>query len=233
MSLRFLQARGGGTWTPRALSSVTLWLDSQDASTISTDATYLYWVDKIASRTFSGVKTNTTYDGTINGYPAIKINLSNGMTTSAFTAFGTNAGTMFHVSQHSKVSGGIRSMLYSGATNLQMGPIYGDSTGIIYDGATDREYGFSALSQNTPYLSEMLINSTPSNSAIRRNGVAGTLNYTQGTTWNIGQIAAIGTQNTINCTGVYGEIVMCSTELSAGDQTLLRDYMKTKWGISF
>jgi hypothetical protein len=221
-------------WSPSNLgSSLALWLDANDASTITLNgSTVSQWNDKSGNnRNFTqGSATNQpTYNATgLNNKPALILDIDDIMSGNVPI---DDPMSVYSVAQLTDLSGTYRRIISS--RQIQTGMFFGVNAGgfatFFGSGLT-----WNDINANSP-------NFSPSNPSILGVVNAGSIAtpYTNGVAQNtkLGSMAGtvsmdIGVFSSQPWVGPISEIVLTSTALSTTDRQKLEGYLAHKWGLT-
>jgi hypothetical protein len=205
-----------GEWTPASVSGLYLWLDFSDAATMYTDAgstlvssdgDKIYQInDKTGTWNFS--------QSTEGLRPAYKTNIQNSLSAGYFlgdsrqriTASPTNASsiTTFWILKQTASAG--RYLMTFGIT-----------TKALISGYTAGKFEW----YSTPRTDLGSVDTT------KFQLIATTVGSSQSGGWDIGALSAAA-----GLIGYYGEILVYTGTLSAGDITTVSNYLTAKWNIT-
>lgn len=234
MNPKLLRPKASGGFNPKQISNLALWLDGNDASSLTlVSSAVSEWKDKASGNVFAQTTANNRPTlTTINGKTALAFDGSND-TLSCVDPFTTYPLSMFFVQRlvaHTNFG-----MTYTvGASNdfnLRQNGTGG--TLQVQMTSTAAGYGLTTLSTSTAQLISIVYESTAANSVLYLDGTAlapTSGSYSQptlsGTHW-------IGTRNggfPIN--GYIGEILIYSKTVSASERSKITQYLGKKWGIT-
>lgn len=233
MSPRLLRPVASG-FNPKSISSLAMWLDGNDASSITlVSSAVSEWKDKASGKVFAQTTANNRPTlTTINGKTALAFDGSND-TLSCVDPFTTYPLSMFFVQRllaHTNFG-----MTYTvGASNdfnLRQNGTGG--TLQVQMTSTAAGYGLTTLSTSTAQLISIVYESTAANSVLYLDGTAlvpTSGGYSQPTLSGTHWIATRNNGFPIN--GYIGEILIYSKTVSASERFKITQYLGKKWGIT-
>lgn len=232
MNNRLLRPVASG-FNPKQISNLAIWLDGNDASTITlVSSAVSEWKDKASGKVFAQTTANNRPTlTTINGKTALAFDGSND-TLSCVDPFTTYPLSMFFVQRlvaHTNFG-----MTYTVGASNDFNLRQNGTSGLLQVQMTSTAAGYgTTLSTSTAQLISIVYESTAANSVLYLDGTAlvptaGSFSQPtlSGTHW-------IGTRNggfPIN--GYIGEILIYSKTVSASERSRITQYLGKKWGIT-
>lgn len=224
---------GGAAWTPRLLSPLH-WLDANDAATISLSGSNVTaWSDKgsaAGSWAQATASKRPTYSASDLGYPGVRFN-------------GTNVQRLTVAMSSIPAAMQLVTVL-----RLDFDPVVGSNIGIwdlgtsallatlANSGSNSDNFGSTARKEatfhSTDFAAANVVYSAVSKSSYWANYENYTLRYSTLTnTVDLPATLAVGASADLyGMSGVFREILIFPSELSASDLTSLRTYLTAKWG---
>lgn len=241
-------------YTTLPVSGAALWLDASQQNTLFTDAgttpvtssgqSIYQWNDlsgnnRHAIQATSGNRPTWTPPASgQNGLGAVAFNGSTSYLTIADAAglqFGTGDFTLFFAGVNSNVSrGGAYANIFisKGYTNIEFYQYQGLIQGYIGGTSNSPTTAASSVSNNTPYVAQMIRSGSATYVAI--NNTAGSSVTNTSNASGVGTAINIGTRNPLNTTLTYlgnmYEILAFGRALSSSESSSVYNYLKAKWG---
>ena len=230
-----LSTSSSGEFGPLLGSNLLLWLDANDADTITEDANgnITNWYDKSENSSHATATSGRHPSGNadaINGKKALYFDGSEDMTLSnmlhsesnytAFTVFKTNAVNTTAERLFESNDGSDRLILWSSLGGSQSTGIFTDTESNVtlstrISGAQVITWSLEAASSATSYI----------------NGVSSTSgSYTKKALENT---PTIGSRNVHYVIGDIGELILYDRVLSETERVQVETYLSVKWGIDF
>lgn len=219
----------GSSFKPSDLSGLFLWLDASDTSTIThTSNSVSQWDDK------SGTSKNFT-QGTGSQQPITNTRTINGLNVLDFD--GSNDNLIGPSSMYPLMTSSFTQFWVYAADTTKRHNFYrsSDFSEFILDnndvtGANNPAFVYATLSAVSPgttqHAFKFIRNGASCN--VYFDGTAGTANTAADNTVTTFTISSsIGV---FALDGVLAEVIIYNSVLSAGDQTLVENYIKAKWG---
>lgn len=228
------------SFSPTLFSSLQLWLDAQDSSTLSLSGSAItQWADKSGNnRNARGFNNNPTYSTTaLNNYPAAQ--LSSNAAFQAPLPFGlTNNGlSAFIVFQKTGTANSGETIITRGTNNLA-GPIDIQTTSRFRGNGssqTSATSGFNIATATTPVVFDFYAASSGwIEYANGTNVLSNTTAVTFADAPNVSSIY-IGTRadgfGPLWFTGGVGEVLVYNRQLATGERQTVEGYLAWKWGL--
>lgn len=236
-----MQTRGGAAaWTPASIAGLSLWYDATQIAGLVNN-------DPVATWTDASVNANNATQGTVSARPTYKTNVQNSKPAVLFDgvddvlAIGTPLTsatyTIFIVQQTSGDGCLLGNGSAGGNTQFRIG--YPASNKLQWysvnsgSGGANNPAESSALATARTSFSAVAFASTGTTVNFYENNTArgGGGNSIAGTGDGIGSVGGIRAQGTpvVLLTGYIAEVIIYNSALSAGDRTLVFDYLAAKW----
>jgi hypothetical protein len=227
LKVMFAEANGTVLETPETISSLQLWLDAADSSTIAhTSNSVSQWNDKSGNGYHASAASGqepTTGSSTINGKNVLTWSLGKKMKRT--TPSGANWQDVYVVGQWTggatfdNVPGIFGGTTSAGSDNGVVGGNNGGAglwisnwTNNFYLNGTSNNGSSVVSSMSSPFLI-----SFSKNSAVSINGY---------------QVGADRTNNGREWKGTFGEVLAFNSKLSDADRQKIEGYLANKWGIN-
>jgi hypothetical protein len=237
MNGKLLRPKASG-FNPKSISGLALWLDAADSSTVTIGTGVSQWADK------SGNAVNAL-QGTANNQPAYQVSVFNGrnaiyfdgtdddLATAANAAINVTELTLLVVFRGDAASNdGV--VTKSGLTLDPNGfGLYTRSAPEIWFQGDDTEQAHCTRSGAYTNLSLAVLRGTATAQSARLNGQEGTPSAVA-TSYAANRPLRIGTRRAgvEFFAGYVCEVLLYNRVISTGQETALRDSLKTKWGLT-
>ena len=212
-------------FNPQTISSLALWLDAADSSTVTGTSPITAWTDKSSAGRTVTITSGPTYGTTIrNGLKTMYFN-NNVISSSIASAVGTGDFTLIAVWYQS-----------SAGTNtvLSLGTVASSSQSLGYSGDKYNFYQFGSLESAYTTGPGWVVQVGTRISSIKRVYITGTIGSVPASdSFNVTDTTVtIGKGDNFPITGEIAEIMVYTGTMSDTDRQLLEGYLAQKWGLT-
>ena len=210
---------------PRAISSLVLWLDAADSTTVSGTSPITAWTDKSSAGRTVTITSGPTYGTTTrNGLKTMSFN-NNVISSSIASAVGTGDFTLIAVWYQS-----------SAGTNtvLSLGTVASSSQSLGYSGNKYNFYQYGSLESAYTTGPGWVVQVGTRISSIKRVYITGTIGSVPASdSFNVtNTTVTIGKGDNFAITGEIAEIMVYTGTMSDTNRQLLEGYLAQKWGLT-
>ena len=211
-------------FNPQTISSLVLWLDAADSTTVTGTSPITAWTDKSAGRTVT-ITSGPTYGTTTrNGLKTMSFN-NNVISSSIASAVGTGDFTLIAVWYQS-----------SAGTNtvLSLGTVASSSQSLGYSGNKYNFYQYGSLESAYTTGPGWVVQVGTRISSIKRLYITGTIGSVPASdSFNVTDTTVtIGKGDNFAITGEIAEIMVYTGTMSDTNRQLLEGYLAQKWGLT-
>lgn len=210
---------------PKTISSLALWLDAADSTTVSGTSPITAWTDKSSAGRTVTITSGPTYGTTIrNGLKTMSFN-NNVISSSIASAVGTGDFTLIAAWYQS-----------SAGTNtvLSLGTVASSSQSLGYSGDKYNFYQYGSLESAYTTGPGWVIQVGTRISSIKRVYITGTIGSVPASdSFNVTDTTiTIGKGDNFAITGEIAEIMVYTGTMSDTNRQLLEGYLSQKWGLT-
>ena len=212
-------------FNPQTISSLALWLDAADSSTVTGTSPITAWTDKSSAGRTVTITSGPTYGTTTrNGLKTMYFN-NNVISSSIASAVGTGDFTLIAVWYQS----------FAGTnTVLSLGSVASSSQSLGYSGDKYNFYQFGSLESAYTTGPGWVVQVGTRISSIKRVYITGTIGSVPASdSFNVTDTTVtIGKGDNFPITGEIAEIMVYTGTMSDTDRQLLEGYLSQKWGLT-
>ena len=211
-------------FNPQTISSLVLWLDAADSTTVSGTSPITAWTDKSSAGRTVTITSGPTYGTTTqNGLKTMSFN-NNVISSSIASAVGTGDFTLIAVWYQS-----------SAGTNtvLSLGTVASSSQSLGYSGNKYNFYQYGSLESAYTTGPGWVVQVGTRISSIKRVYITGTIGSVPASdSFNVTDTTVtIGKGDNFAITGEIAEIMVYTGTMSDTNRELLEGYLSQKWGL--